>query len=219
MDELISPLRFDITVRIDYFHYLAGNLELWHRDRAEFARRARDLPYFVWFREVAWQRHHVGGPDSGIKLLRAFDRRLERSAELYLQFQRDGFDFDHPITVRTAGTILPTGTNKVLARRFYPTDGCHRLALLAIAGHRTLAPSFYRVRVDRAFAPRDNTLPLLCALRLTPAEYYAFLARGYTQTAHTERDALLADLAASQPEALAELTQIMAVDQFLALRS
>jgi hypothetical protein len=57
LDELISPLRYDIVVRADHFRFLDDRLDLFERDPAAYVRLATGHPYFTWYTEVALPRY------------------------------------------------------------------------------------------------------------------------------------------------------------------
>jgi len=210
VDRLISPLRYDVLVRAGYLWFLERHRELHDRDFDAYVALARRQPYYAWFRTVAIHRIRPGTPDGGEELEQAFRERLRKTTRLADGFAARGFDPDHPIILRSAGPVAVTDTGKSVAGRLFPSDGCHRLALLRLTGHRRVPPEWYRIREERGWQPPDNTGTLITALGLTPAEYVEFLSLGYTSTRHRDVDALLAD--AATPADAAELRRIIAVD-------
>src|SRR6266487_6462296 len=108
----------------------------------------------------------------------AYRQRLRDAASLYRSVQEHGFDGGrYPLLLRAVPPGAATASGKLVPRRLYGGDGCHRLALLLHLGHRTLPPAWYRVRT--VAAPLDNTGQLLGPLRVPAAAYYRFLALGY----------------------------------------
>jgi hypothetical protein len=208
IDRLISPLRYDVLVRERYLGFLARNLDLFHRDFDAFVELARGEQYHAWFCAVAIHKIRPG-TEGADELDAAFQERLRQTTRLYLAFSERGFDPRFPITVRTAGPVAVTTTGKTVAGRLFPTDGCHRLALLRFTGHRSLLPEWYRLRTDGGWQPPDNTGTLIGALGITRAEYLEFLSLGYTDSMFHDEDALLAHTASADAD---ELRRIIAVD-------
>jgi hypothetical protein len=184
-------------------------MDLYHQDFEAFATLARSQPYYTWFRAVAIHRIRPGAEGTAA-LEAAFRERLRKTTRLALSFSDRGFDPEYPIVLRTGGPVAVTDTGKSVAGRLFPSDGCHRLALLRLTGHRQLRPEWYRIRTERGWQPPDNTGTLITALGLTAAEYFEFLSLGYTRGVHANRDDLLAHAAA--PAEAEELRRIIAVD-------
>jgi hypothetical protein len=210
VDRLISPLRYDVVVRAGYFWFLERHRDLHDRDFDAYVALARRQPYYAWFRTVAIHRIRPGTPEAGDEMERAFRERLRKTTRLADNFAARGFDPAHPIILRSAGPVAVTDTGKSVAGRLFPSDGCHRLALLRLTGHRRLPPEWYRIRPERGWQPPDNTGTLITALGLSRAEYVEFLSLGYCATHHRDVDGLLADLAGSADAA--EVRRILAVD-------
>jgi hypothetical protein len=210
IDRLISPLRYDVLVRERYLRFLEVNRNLYDGDFDAYVELARGEPYYAWFCAVAIHRIRPGKDNRGAELEVAFRERLRKTTALADAITARGFDPQYPIIVRTAGPVAVTDTGKSVAGRLFPSDGCHRLALLRLAGHRQLPPALYRIRSEAGWQPPDNTGTLITALGLTPAEYFEFLSLGYSSGLHRDADALLADVPA--PADAAELRRIIAVD-------
>lgn len=209
IDRLVSPLRYDVLVREQYLRFLARNLDLYHDDFDAFAALAHDEPYHAWFRAVAIHRI-CPGTEGEADLEAEFRARLHKTTRLYEGFCERGFDARYPIILRTAGPLAQTGTGKSVAGRLFPSDGCHRLALLRLTGHRLLPPDWYRVKTERGWQPPDNTGTLITALGLTGPEYFEFLSLGYADAAYRDAGSLLTNL--SVPGEADELRRIIAVD-------
>ena len=73
---LISPLRYDIVVRLEYLRFLEANigLRLIGTFRA-IVEAARKTGYFVWFTEVMCRNFRPRLLHTERKLQRAFERR------------------------------------------------------------------------------------------------------------------------------------------------
>lgn len=212
LDELVSPLRYDIVVRADYFDWLADRLDLYDADFEEFVRAAVQTPYFTWFTRVALVRYHPERATDPRLAMLEFRERLHRSTGLLRRFGVDGFDSRFPVSVRTAAAGATTATGKSVQRSFYPGDGCHRLALLLRSGASTLAPAYYRVHKRPKRKVIDNTHLLVRELRLAPEDYYRFLSRGYADRALLDEASLLGYVAQRRPDRLAELRAVIAAD-------
>lgn len=177
--ELVSPLRYDVLLRVGHFEFVAAHRELFDDDSEAYEELARAEPYFVWYERVmvpTW-RPHLREDRDGFE--RAWRERLRASVELHDSFARSGFDPAHPIELLAGFSVRPTPTGKRPARVLFAGDGNHRLALLIAAGQELLYPSQYRIKRYRSLVPADTTGTLL---RLTGAgwdEYRAFLALGY----------------------------------------
>lgn len=213
LDELVSPLRYDIIVRAEYFDYLTEHLDLYDSDFDRYVTAATDTRYFTWFATVALTRYHPQRARDPRHVTAEFRERLRRSTSLLRSFQSEGFDTRYPVSVRTAAPGAVTGTGKLVSRRYYPGDGCHRLALLVRAGQHTLPPSYYQVRRDPQRTVIDNTHSLIRDLRLTPEEYCRFLSRGYADSTIAEVPSLLARVAERAPSRLTELRGVLDVDE------
>lgn len=213
IDDLISPLRYDVLVRQRFLKQLAEAGPKRRRDVDGLAERARGGPYFAWFREIVVRRFRpelIGDEEA---ILRAFSERVARSVSLLESFEASGYDAGQAIVLRTGRTILPTASGKRLDRRLYAGDGCHRLALLRLAGSATLEPGSYRVHSARRFAPLDHTATLIPLLGLEPGRYFEFLSLTYApgRGLRTERE-LLDHVRSHGPECLPELERLLAVD-------
>jgi len=210
IDRLISPLRYDVLVRAGYFWFLERHRGLYDRDFDAYVETARRQPYYTWFRTVAIHHIRPGTPDGSREMEMAFRERLRRTTRLADAFEARGFDADHPIILRSAGPVALTDTGKSVAGRLFPSDGCHRLALLRLSGHRCVPPEWYRIRAGHGWQPPDNTGTLVGALGLSRAQYVEFLSLGYCSTRHRDVAGLLADVA--DPAEATELRRILAVD-------
>ena len=213
LDSLISPLRYDIMVRADFFDYLSERLEDYEADFDRFAADATATTYYAWFAKVALARYRPRQARDPARVMVEFRERLHRSVRLLTSFTAGGFDLRHPISVRTAVPGALTGTGKLVPRKYYAGDGCHRLALLVRVGETSLAPSHYRVRRDPETMVVDNTQLLIRELGLTPEQYFRFLSRGYADRPYTDARALLNHVEERAPDRLGELRAVIAADE------
>jgi hypothetical protein len=213
LDELASPLRYDIVVRADHFRFLDQHLQLLDRDPEAYLRLAVRHPYYTWYTQIALPRFRPRELRDQRRSLEAFRQRVASAAELWRSFKAVGFDPRHPVTLRVALPGVATPAGKVVQRRFYASDGCHRLAMLMAVGEETLAPAWYRVRSDPLHSLTDNTRALIGPLALGQDEYYRFLARGYGVATATGRDAIIRHVEAHAADRLPELEQVLAVDE------
>ena len=211
IDELISPLRYDVVVRERYLRFLAGHIDLYDTDFEAFLARSRNHPYWAWFQAVAIHRIRPGAEKDKV-LDVAYRERIHKTARLYRAITDGGFDDRYPIIVRSAGPAVTTDTGKTLAGRLFPSDGCHRLALLRLLGHRQLPPNWYQLQTEAGWRPPDNTHTLIGALGLTSGEYFAFLSLGYANRIFVEPAPLLEQVAATNPDRIDELRRLILVD-------
>jgi hypothetical protein len=212
IDELVSPLRYDVLVRSQLFELLAAERACFDRSPDAFVDLARQTDYHRWFTVVAVHAIGIAGqPEPEIEA--AFHRRVLRSAALADSVAAKGFIPKPPLTVRVTAEI-DTATGKHLGRRHYPLDGCHRLALLRALGRAELLPGEYRVTAGRG-PLLDNTATLIRALGLDASRYLSFLASGYGLPAGgswDEPEALVETVERRQPERAAELRSVLAAD-------
>jgi len=183
---LISPLRFDIVTRVDYFRFFEANAALAASSWPDYVDLAMTQPYYAWFRSVAMARrrfarlaaHHQDVNERWIRY--RFEQRLKTSNALYRNFAEHGFDRRWTLIFRKPSIVLPTETGKLVQRDVFVTDGCHRLALLIYAGAAQISPAYYRVIPHKApFRPIDNTSIMLQRTQVSMDEYVRFLALGY----------------------------------------
>lgn len=213
VDDLISPLRYDIVVRAEFFDYLSERLDQYEGDFDRFAAAAADTAYHSWFTKVALVRYRPRAAVDPAAKEAAFRQRVRRSGRLLASFNAGGFDLRHPISVRTAVPGAPTSTGKLVPRPYYAGDGCHRLALLVRSGMKTLPAAYYRVRRDPEVTVIDNTSLLIRELRLSPEDYYRFLSRGYADRTFLDSATLQGYVAEHAPHRLSELKAVIAIDE------
>jgi hypothetical protein len=211
IDELISPLRYDVLVRSRFFEFLAANRALFDESADRFVAAVRETDYYRWYRSVAVHAIGIAGEDDAT-IDTAFRQRVLRSAALADSVAAKGFIPKPPLTIR-ASDGAATRSGKRLGPRHYPLDGCHRLALLRALGRRELRPGEYRV-TSGGGELLDNTARLIPALGLREQDYEAFLASGYlSEWSGSGLDGLGAAVAASRPDRSEELASVIAADQ------
>jgi hypothetical protein len=209
LDAIVSPLRYDVLVRRDFFAWLAER----EAEGDALVRAARDHPYFEWFRRLWCVAYAPQLLHDDRALDAAFGERVRRTRSLYRNFVERGFDRQHPVTLRSAVVIGPTPSGKRLVRRLYAGDGCHRLALLMLAGRTHLEPGEYRVRRFVRLAPPDSTVRLLRPLRVPADEYLRFVAAGYGLRPAGSFDDLLSAAKAEIPEQADEVHRVLEIDR------
>lgn len=213
IDQLISPLRYDILVRERYFEVLRERRTLADEDFPAFMELSRQQPYFTWFtRVVIPDGNHPEIAGDAELVNAAFERRVRRSILLHDAFESSGYDRRRPIILRTGHQIAPTSTGKRLARRIYAGDGCHRLAWLRMAGVDVLEPGMYRLHVAQLFTPRDDTAALIGAMAISRRDYVSFLSLSYADRELSSEEALLDHISSAHPDRLPEIEEVMAVD-------
>lgn len=208
IDQLISPLRYDVLVRAQVFDLVTAMGEAAYTDTDELVAAARESSYWVWFRDVAMARFRPWVLKDPEVLEQQFRERVESAAVLHRSFRARGFDPAHPVTLRGCHAAVATDSGLRVNRRLHVGDGGHRTALLLSAGQQ-LHPGMYRV--DWRPMPQliDNTAVLLPALGVEPAAYISFLARGYGVTT-SDLDVLLSELETRHDGSAAEAREVAA---------
>jgi hypothetical protein len=209
---IVSPLRFDISVRLDFLRFYQRSRELYREDFGRFADAAREHDYFVWFKKIMcvnWQPHVLADEAT---FARAWEQRLRATAALVESFEQRGFDTRFPVTLYAGERVLETGTSKRVAREVYAGDGNHRMAMLIAGGQSTLQPGQYRIKRFRRLRPNDTTPELLRLLRVSEDAYLEFLRQGYDGVRIERRDGRI-EVEPAGTAAEAELRTVLRVDQ------
>ena len=181
---LISPLRYDVLVRAEFFTFL----EQWGDRRPDdgdaLVAAAGELPYATWFRSVAMARFRPWVLGDPVLLQQQFRERVLSALALWRSFRGRGFDPTHPVTLRWTAGPLRTDTGLMIDRRLHVGDGGHRLALLLSAG-LPLSADLYRVdrRPQRTLI--DNTAVLVPALGIAGRGVRAGSSPGATHDTST----------------------------------
>jgi hypothetical protein len=209
--DVVSPLRYDVMIRVRHFALHAERRELFHSDFEAYERLVRSEPYFVWFQKArvpAWWPWLLDDPEG---FERAWRERLRASAALFDSFEANGFDEAHPIELHAGRTVRETATGKRIARTLYSGDGNHRLALLLAAGSESLLPTQYRIKRYRSLVPTDSTGFLLRETGAGWPEYRSFLELGYPSAEVTLVDGRVR-VAAEDVAAQGEVASIVQLD-------
>ena len=180
--EVVSPLRYDVMIRVRHFARHAERLDLYAADFDEYERVVRGEAYYVWFtrsRVPTWWPWLLRDPEG---LDRAWRERLRASAALFESFAARGFDRAHPIELHTARRVRETATGKRVSRPLHCGDGNHRLSLLLATGQEFLAPDEYVVKRYRSLVPSDSTGVLLRETDAAWDDYRSFIELGYPGT-------------------------------------
>ena len=213
LDELISPLRYDVVIRQQFYAFLDANADLID-EFSDLVFEAHSHPYFVWYRDIM-----IGKRTKKLKgktLDEGFADQIERVLAVRARFNPADERWGE-LLLRELPAGTRTNTGKVIGPRFVPVDGCHRIALLRHHGRKVLPAGTYELVNDKQ-APRDNTAVLIPKLRLTEQEYLAYLATGFDQDAPASLGELVAGVALTHPERSSELDSVLSVDLPLLLR-
>jgi hypothetical protein len=213
IDELISPLRYDILVRLEFFRLYAGQKELFDRDLDLLIEASRKHPYFNWFRTINCRKLHPEILRDEQTFNAAFSHRVRQAANLYERFAARGFDRNHPIVLYACKRLEPTASGKFVNRVVYMGNGCHRLALLKLAGYKWLEKEMYVTKTYRTYSPLDNTIDLLQQQPLSSSEYFSFLSLGYGGILRDSKEAFLNYVLDNQPQRYAEVLQVISRDK------
>ena len=214
---LISPLRYDVLVRADFFRFLDARLAEGVQHPDEVAILARTHPYFVWFERVAMARFRPWVLADEALLQQQFTERVASSMSLWSSFRRNGFDLSHPVTLRSASGAKTADSGAVVNRRLHVGDGGHRLALLLANGGQDLEPGMYRVDPRPIGELIDNTAVLLPAIPLSLEDYVRFITPGYAgpealpSVESSGLEGLLDHVRQHRPDLLDELERLLEV--------
>ena len=193
---LICPLRYDILIRARFFAFYAETRALYASDRDAFLEAPEARDYYTWFAECHIRRSRPELYPFRKSMREHFLKQVERATALYDSMAACGFACSHgtPLTLQSGMVVRCKEGLKLSSARFFPGDGCHRLAWLHARGREELNPGEAVVRRFQMLRPIDATRVLLRKLPLTEAQYVRFLAAGYLpgKTLST-----LADLAAA----------------------
>jgi len=213
LDELVSPLRYDVVVRQQFFAFLDANVDLLD-EFGDLVIEARNQPYYSWYRDIV-----IGSRTKLLKgrsLDEAFADQVERVLAVRARFNPADESWGE-LLLREVPAGTRTTTGKTVGPRFVPVDGCHRIALLRHHGRKVLPAGSYQLVGDKQ-SVRDNTALLIPGLHLTEQEYLDFLAMGFDEDAPDGFAELVAGVALRHPERSAELESVISVDLPLLLR-
>ena len=219
--DLVSPLRYDVIVRRDFF--------IWYRERADLARtdlrafiaEARTTSYHRWWMTSETIRCRPELMDRPEELERLFDLRVERSVRLAERVARARHADEHPIVLKTADRLLapttlrdgPPSGKPLPSQRYFLADGCHRVALMLADGVSRIEPGQFRIKRYLEFSPFDSTSVLVPGLPVDPETYARFLGWHYGQDANIHDVASLVRwVQKHDAERWPELEAMLAVD-------
>ena len=202
---LISPLRYDVAVRAQFFAFLQTRPD--DEPTSELVAAALDEPYAVWFRHIAMARFRPWVLKDDDLFLEQFTERVVSAKALFEAIATHGFDSKHPITLRGTKGPQTADSGALVHRELHVGDGGHRLAILHTLGIE-LGPGTYVID-PRPMPVIDNTGVLVAHLGLEDSAYASFVARGYVDTPCDSLADLRAALAAD-PATLAEVEGVVA---------
>lgn len=205
ISRLISPLRYDVRVRADFYDFLEANE---HLPEAALLEAARDQPYRVWFEQVAVPRFRPWAHSTPQLFDEHYDERVLRSLTMLRSFCDGGFDLRTPVTLRWVRGVPRTDSGVEVSARLHVGDGGHRLALLLRSGG-VLHPKQFRVDPRTQPAVIDNTAILARALELPEATYARFISAGFTDQGFDTVAGLHFHLAKTDPSRVSELEQLL----------
>lgn len=201
---LISPLRYDVLVRAEFFRYLRTHPQESLNDLTE---HARGTAYFTWFERIAMERFRPWVLKDRSLLQRQFAERVSRSRSLWQSFEAGGFDPRRPMSLRSTSRFQRTDTGAIIGPRLHLADGGHRLALVLARGERLGASMF---RIDpRPTSLIDNTATLIRLLSLSSADYTRFVSHAYAPRTFEDIASLRAYVAVNTPDRLEELNSVL----------
>ena len=205
---LISPFRYDVLVRAEFFRLARQNRDLIATDPDRFIQMVRQSRYFLWFEKVAVPNSGREGLTGGA-LERVFKNRVVRSLRLLESYeQHGGLDEHYPITVRElAEQDLASFKGGTVGGKML-VDGGHRLALAFLDGQTILTPSEYRL-ADRGAPLLNNTTILKDLFDLDDDDVYGFIAWGHGLPTARSREELLARAASVSPAIEAQIAAFL----------
>jgi len=211
--QLASPLRWDIAVRRDFLALCVDHADHGGGADDRLTNLARATSYWRWWTDVCCARSALANDPTARGA--GFVARVHASFALVENFREHGFDSKRPIVLHGCDRTLPTDSGKQVRARLFAGDGCHRLALLWLAGKEALEPHQYLVRRQRAYQPLDNTFRLREVLREDPRGYLRFVASSYSDYEFGDARDLVDWVRANAPERAGELESVLRADAIL----
>lgn len=208
---LISPLRYDVDVRMQFLMCLRSR----EAPLSALQADARHHNYYQWFKHVECARFFPSTLSDPKLVDRRYDARVARAVSTLESYDSRGFDLDHPVTlVSTQDRWADSGAP--VSQGVHIADGCHRLALLLMDG-KELRPEMYRVR--RSVGPiLDNTTLLLPYIRIADEDYARFMSHGFVDEEYPHLEMVRNRVAAAAPDRLAEFDQVVQLHRRRRLR-
>lgn len=209
---LMCPLRFDLSVRIDFIRLLRDESARYAGNLSRFLDRPESRAYYVWFKEVRCARYDPRLYRDEKRVRSAFLERVHETARIWTSIEQNGYDRSRPIRLES-GRSIRNVNGKAIRSRYFAGDGCHRLCCLYLIGQTALEPEAYEVRIQRNFEPLDITSDLLPRLPLDRATYLSFISRFYCGGVqlHTV-EGILQHVGSKRPDLLPELQSVFAYD-------
>lgn len=198
--KLISPLRYDVIVRAQFFEFLSAHTD---RSAAELTRLAIDEPYFVWFEHIECARFFPELLAHRDDLLNRFALRVAGAVRTLRSFRENGFDRRFPVVLASVGPGAISDSGAPAIATIHIADGCHRLALL-LADGRELLPWMHQIR-PAARALQDNTRILVSRLSLDEATYSRFISQAFIDMPVDSLSQLRAELERTDPARVPDL--------------
>ncbi len=202
---LISPLRYDVIVRSEFYGFLEENEDL---PTDQLMEAARHEPYRVWFEQVAVPRFRPWAQLSPAVFEEHFDERVQRSLAMLRSFRASGFDKRRPVTLRWVRGVPRTDRGVEVSARLHVGDGGHRLALLLRDGG-VLHPGQFRIDPRHQPTVIDNTAILASALQLPESTYARFVSRGFCDQTFDTVAGLHFHLGKAHPSRVTELEEML----------
>ena len=176
INELVSPLRYDIFIRRDFLQFVRDRHSLFHSDFEAFLDEAMQQSYFGWFKHVLCARRAPELLDDPGGLRASFADRVTAAEALLASVEERGIDKSYPILLKTGLVVRPSRSGCRVSLPCYLGDGCHRLAMMVLEGWKTLPPEYYRVLYFPVYRPLDNTSRLRKHFGLYGQRYIEFLS-------------------------------------------
>jgi hypothetical protein len=213
IDDLVSPLRYDIVFRQEYLGFFRAHQTLFAEDFEAFVELSRSHRYFTWFAHVEVPAFRPQWRGNSEIIDEAFAQRVRKTTATFEELESRGYDPRRPVVLRTGRKINATTTGKRISTAIYPGDGCHRLAWLRDAGLVELAPEMYRLQIVGEFTPRDMTAAVLEWIRIDLPEYFSFLSLAYAPDLQiASEEGLVAHVRSAAPDRLDELRRVISAD-------
>lgn len=210
--DLVCPLRYDILVRANFIALLAENDALSASDLGNLLEYPAVRAYQTWLKEVEVRRFFPEIYHDENRIRERFYERVQNVQKLWKSMCSRGFDYSHPIKLKS-GKLVREVNGKTVGASIFAGDGCHRIACLLVMGKSVLEPNEYEVTLSAELQPIDNTKILLEKLPISMSDYLSFISCGYCGGRPiVNADEILAYVEEHSPHRLAELKIILQHD-------
>ncbi len=193
---IVSPLRYDVLVRRDFYSFYAAHRDLYLEDRNGFADLARkdQLLYLVLGvrgrtrqQSPAYEQNLAGfqvfaANEPSSPAVR--ERQTVRVPDSVSDHPQDGKPDPSPYDESRGAS-----SGKRLGAKYFLADGCHRVALLMALGHQNLPAEYFRVKHYQEFSPFDSTVLLARRVVQDASEYYCFLSQSLYGSCYVDQSA------------------------------